>query len=62
MQRPTVLLALGKDFGDHSDALARAGFDLLTELSPTNPPPDLAVLDCDLPAERAAAVYRALHA
>jgi pilus assembly protein CpaE len=61
MQRPTVLLALGKDFGDHSDALARAGFDLRTELSPTEPRPDLAVIDCDLPAEEAAEMYKALH-
>jgi len=62
MQRPTVLLAAGEDFGPHADALARAGFDLVTELSPDGSRPNLAVLDCDLPAERGAETYAALHA
>jgi len=62
MQRPTVLLAVGEDFGPHADALARAGFDLVTELSPNGTRPNLAVLDCDLPADLGAATYAALHA
>jgi pilus assembly protein CpaE len=61
MQRPTVLLALGEDFGDHTDALARAGFDLITEVGPHDKRPDLAVIDCDLPSQGAAEVYRQVH-
>lgn len=61
MQRPTVLLAAGEDFGSHADALTRAGFDLVTDLGEDTPRPSLAVLDCDLPTDRAAAVYAELH-
>ena len=61
MQRPTVLLAAGEDFGPHRDAMARAGFDILTELATDGTRPNLAVIDCDLPAERGAATYAALH-
>jgi pilus assembly protein CpaE len=60
--RPTVFLALGADFGDHADALARAGFDTFTELASDGSRPSLAVIDCDLPLERAEALYQRLHA
>lgn len=62
MQRPTVLLAAGEDFGPHATALERAGFDVITELAADESRPNLAVLDCDLPAERGVATYAALHA
>ncbi len=61
MQRPTVLLAAGEDFGPHSEALTRAGFDVVTELAADGTRPNLAVLDCDLPADAGAATYAALH-
>ncbi|HEX2194735.1 MAG TPA: P-loop NTPase [Candidatus Limnocylindria bacterium] len=62
MQRPTVLLAMGEDTADHSTALDRAGFDVLTVLTPAGARPDLAVIDCDLPEERASALYDELRA
>jgi pilus assembly protein CpaE len=61
MLRPTVLLAVGEELGDHADALRHAGFDLITELDPDGSRPSLAVLDCDLPQDRAAALYATLH-
>ncbi|HSM38490.1 MAG TPA: AAA family ATPase, partial [Candidatus Limnocylindrales bacterium] len=60
MQRPTVLLALGEDPGAYFTALTAAGFDVTFELAP-DARPDLAVLDCDLPADVAAGVYAELH-
>ena len=67
MDRPTVLLAMA----DRADAVAadlvRAGFepvtnvdDALAKLSASERF-DLAVLDCDLPAETATKLYQALH-
>jgi pilus assembly protein CpaE len=61
MQRPTVLLALGEGFEDHAEALTSAGFDLATSLSNGNGRPDLAVIDCDLPASTCAELYAELH-
>lgn len=60
MQRPTVLLALGEDPGAYESALTAAGFEVSYELAP-EARPDLAVLDCDLPAEAAAGLYAELH-
>jgi MinD-like ATPase involved in chromosome partitioning or flagellar assembly len=67
MERPTVLLALADDASRHVDALSRAGFetitdpiDVVTRLS-AGQPVDLAVLDCELSEERAAAIYITLH-
>jgi pilus assembly protein CpaE len=61
MQRPTVLLALGEGFEGHADALTSAGFDLTTSLLNGAGRPDLAVIDCDLPASRCAELYADLH-
>jgi pilus assembly protein CpaE len=67
MERPTVLLALADDAPSHIDALTRAGFDTITDvglaqgLMAEGRFPDLAILDCDLPEERAASVYAMLH-
>ena len=67
MERPTVLLALADDASSHFDALTRAGFEAITEVGLAGGQlaesrfPDLAVLDCDLPEERAAWVYAMLH-
>jgi pilus assembly protein CpaE len=60
MQRPTVLLALGEGFEDHAQALTAAGFELATSM-PADGRPDLAVIDCDLPASRCADLYVDLH-
>src|ERR671915_1742945 len=61
MPRPTVLLALGEGFEDHAQALTSAGFDLTNSLSNGNGRPDLAVIDCDLPASESAYLYADLH-
>ena len=66
MDRPSVLLALAGDSTDEADALRRAGFDPLCNMNEvegraTASAIDLAVLDCDLPAEMVASVYAALH-
>jgi pilus assembly protein CpaE len=67
MERPTVLLALADDAPSHIDALTRAGFDTITDvglaqgLMAQGRFPDLAILDCELPEERAALVYATLH-
>jgi pilus assembly protein CpaE len=61
MQRPTVLLALGEGFEDHAQALTAAGFELATALPTDNGRPDIAVIDCDLPATRCAELYAELH-
>jgi pilus assembly protein CpaE len=64
MERPTILLAVTGDIDGYVEALERAGFEPVTtgaaHLSAA-PPVDLAVLDCDLPAESAQAVYAHLH-
>ncbi|MGH2427689.1 MAG: AAA family ATPase [Candidatus Limnocylindria bacterium] len=68
MERPSVLLAIDGEPSEHIEALTRAGFDA-TAIDPmgatTTLPeraPDLAVIDCDLPAERFMTLYQALHA
>ena len=67
MERPTVLLALA----DHGQAvaadLARAGFETLTDSTTAltalsdGGQVDLAVIDCDLPAETTQQLYAAVH-
>ena len=67
MERPTVLLALA----DHGQAvaadLARAGFETLTDSATAlatlsdGGRVDLAVIDCDLPAETTQQLYAAVH-
>ena len=67
MERPTVLLALA----DHGQAvaadLARAGFETLTDSTTAltalsdGGRVDLAVIDCDLPAETTQQLYAAVH-
>jgi pilus assembly protein CpaE len=67
MERPTVLLALTADASSHIGALTRAGFETITDVGVAQGHmaegrlPDLAVLDCDLPEDRAASVYAKLH-
>jgi pilus assembly protein CpaE len=61
MQRPTVLLAMAEDPGAYRHALSTAGFDVLEELPDGSVSIDVAVLDCDLPAEIVEAVYTHLH-
>ncbi len=61
MQRPTVLLALADDPGAQRRALTAAGFDVLEELPQDRTGVDLAVLDCDLAAADAEALYTQLH-
>ncbi len=61
MQRPTVILALADDPGAHRHALTAAGFDVLDELPEDRTLVDLAVLDCDLPATEAEALFAQLH-
>jgi pilus assembly protein CpaE len=67
MERPIVVLAMAGS-ADHIAAdLARAGFDTVTSTDDAlarlaaGQRVDLAVLDCDLPAETAQALYAALH-
>ncbi|HET6820695.1 MAG TPA: AAA family ATPase, partial [Candidatus Limnocylindria bacterium] len=67
MERPIVVLAMAGS-ADHIAAdLARAGFDTVTNTDDAlarlaaGERVDLAVLDCDLPAETAQALYTALH-
>ena len=60
MQRPTVLLALAEDSGAHRRALTAAGFEVGDDLTDGSAP-DLAVLDCDLPATMAEDLYSRLH-
>ncbi|HET6380483.1 MAG TPA: AAA family ATPase [candidate division Zixibacteria bacterium] len=67
MERPTVLLALAEGAQSYEAALAAAGFDVIdahaagTEWLDGEKPPNLAVLDCDLPAADAKRWYEALH-
>ena len=67
MEHPTVLLALDGDAQPIVDALTRAGMQPLVD-GPSAAAHleagghiDLAVLDCDLPAEQAAQTYATLH-
>ncbi|HEY8170445.1 MAG TPA: P-loop NTPase [Candidatus Limnocylindria bacterium] len=64
MDRPTILLAVHGNSDAYVAALERAGFEPFT-VDPAQidavPPVDLAVLDCDLPAEAVALAYRHLH-
>ncbi|MGH2455665.1 MAG: AAA family ATPase [Candidatus Limnocylindria bacterium] len=68
MERPTVLLALADAPDAYVHALTRAGFEPITDVAAAGrrldggAPLDLAVLDCDLPATHAGALYEALHA
>ncbi len=67
MEHPTVLLALDGDHQPVADALMRAGLAPVADSAETlahlesGGRVDLAVLDCDLPPERAARAYAALH-
>ncbi len=64
MERPTILLAVGDDLDEYVDALQRAGFEPLSVNSTHAegaPAIDLAVLDCDLPADAVQAVYQHVH-
>ncbi|HYM52846.1 MAG TPA: P-loop NTPase [Candidatus Dormibacteraeota bacterium] len=67
MERPTVLLALAGDASAHVEALARAGFETITDGEDAarrldaGETIDLAVLDCDLSEHNAAYLYAALH-
>ena len=64
MERPTILLAVSDDADEHIEALQRAGFEPITvelwELGKA-PATDLAVIDCDLPAEMVTTAYARLH-
>jgi pilus assembly protein CpaE len=68
MDRPTVLLAMATPADGMAADLVRAGFEPMTDIAETltriaaGERIDLAVLDCDLPAEQATEVYSALHA
>ena len=61
MERPTVLLAVAGDAASHHAALDRAGFAPLTPDATAGVSPELAVLDCELPADEVAVLYGALH-
>lgn len=64
MDRPTILLAVNGSTDAYAEALARAGFEP-TVLDPNRPilaaHVDMAVLDCDLPAEVVATLAQALQ-
>ena len=64
MERPTILLAVSDDADEYVEALQRAGFDPITvelwELGKA-PATNLAVIDCDLPAEMVTTAYARLH-
>jgi pilus assembly protein CpaE len=67
MDRPTVLLAMADAANGLSGDLARAGFEPITDVDDAlariagGDRIDLAVLDCDLPADLANETYGALH-
>src|SRR6187455_821938 len=67
MERPTVLLAMADNGNGLAADLGRAGFDTLTDSAAAlatltdGGRVDLAVIDCDLPAETTQALYAALH-
>jgi pilus assembly protein CpaE len=68
MERPTVLLAMPHaEAAAQSELLIRSGFEPIIDLEAAlarlqaGERPDLAVLDCDLPAEEGVALYARLH-
>jgi pilus assembly protein CpaE len=67
MERPTVLLAMADATSAVAADLARAGFESITDTDQAitrltaGESIDLAVLDCDLPPDTTAALYKALH-
>lgn len=67
MERPTLFLALAVPDASYTDTLTSAGFDVVADRQEAlrrmsaGQPPDLAVLDCDLPADALDEMYRALH-
>jgi pilus assembly protein CpaE len=67
MERPTVLLAMADSGQAFASDLARAGFDALTDSETAlaslsdGGRIDLAVIDCDLPAETSQKLYAAVH-
>jgi pilus assembly protein CpaE len=67
MERPTLFLALAVPHASYTDTLTSAGFDVIADRQEAlrrmsaGQPPDLAVLDCDLPADALDETYRALH-
>jgi pilus assembly protein CpaE len=67
MERPTVLLAMADGGQAVAADLERAGFEALTDSTAAlsaltdGGQVDLAVIDCDLPAETAVQLYGALH-
>jgi pilus assembly protein CpaE len=64
MERPTILLAVGRDADAHTDALRRAGFEplLFDAADPSQAPgADLGVIDCDLAPEVVGPLYAHLH-
>lgn len=65
MERPTVLLALEGDASDYASALDRAGFEVvhqdIDERLTDGTKLDLAVIDCDLDADRVLKIHAAIH-
>ncbi len=67
MERPTVLLAMADGGSAVAADLARAGFETLTDSAAAlasltdGGRVDLAVIDCDLPAETTQQLYAAVH-
>ncbi|HEY7847870.1 MAG TPA: AAA family ATPase [Candidatus Limnocylindria bacterium] len=67
MERPTVLLAMADGGQSLAAHLERAGFDTLTDSAAAlatlagGGRVDLAVIDCDLPAETTVKLYQAIH-
>ncbi len=67
MERPTVLLAMADNGNGLAADLGRAGFDTLTDSAAAlatltdGGRVDLAVIDCDLPAEMTQPLYAAIH-
>jgi len=67
MERPTVLLAMADNGQAIAADLARAGFDALSDSTAAlaaltdGGRVDLAVIDCDLPADTTQTLYAALH-
>jgi pilus assembly protein CpaE len=67
MERPTLLLALAALDTSYAQSLTSAGFDVIADRPEAlrriaaGQPPDLAVLDCDLPRAALEETHRALH-
>ena len=67
MERPIVLLAMAENREAVAGDLTRAGFESITNSQEAlshlaaGGRVDLAVIDCDLPAETTRALYAALH-